>query len=354
MRIMHVNLGGFGGTVDGITAAESQLAQLLENAGHEVVSVNASGRLHTLLALAVKSAWRARRDRIQVAHIHSLFRPGHCLFTYLLRSLRIPYVVSPHSALSPAALARDRLRKRIFLDLLDRGMLRAAAAVVCLTSREERDAQAVSRDLHTSIVPNPYMQQAGKRWSSLPRERPILVTLARYDTYQKGLDYLSLLASALPEVDILVYGAPDHNEAELIAAVARSAPPNFSLRPPVVGVEKQRVLATANLYVQASRWEGLSISLIEALGVGVPVAVSPQVADTVPIEERGMGLVMSPDPWLAATTIRDSITDYDRQLEMSAAGTRWVEEDLTPDRVVERLEDVYTFAAGEQRPDTRT
>ncbi len=345
MRIMHVNLGGFGGTVDGITAAESQLAQLLEDAGHEVISINASGGLPALLSLAVKSAWRARMDRIQVVHIHSLFRPAHCVLTYLLRSFRIPYVVSPHSALSPAALARDRLRKRIFLDLLDRRMLRAAATVVCLTSREERDAQAVSRDLHTSVVPNPYVPQAGERWSWLPRDRPTLITLARYDTYHKGLDYLSLLASALPEVDILVYGVPDHNEAALIAAVVRSAPPNFSLKPPVVGVEKQRVLATANLYVQASRWEGLSISLIEALGVGVPVAVSPQVADTVPIEERGMGLVMSPDPWLAAATIRDLTADYNRQLEMSTAGMQWVEDTLTPDRVMARLEAVYALAA---------
>jgi glycosyltransferase involved in cell wall biosynthesis len=190
--------------------------------------------------------------------------------------------------------------------------------------------------------------KAGKRWSWLPRERPTLVTLARYDTYHKGLDYLSLLASALPEVDILVYGVPDHNETELIAAVVRSAPPNFSLKPPIMGIEKQRVLATASLYVQASRWEGLSISLIEALGVGVPVVVSQQVADTVPIEERGMGLVMSPDPWLAAATIRDLIADHDRQLEMSTAGTRWVEEALTPDRVVTRLETTYALAVGER------
>jgi glycosyltransferase involved in cell wall biosynthesis len=108
------------------------------------------------------------------------------------------------------------------------------------------------------------------------------------------------------------------------------------------------VLATANLYVQASRWEGLSIALIEALGVGVPVAVSPQVADTVPIEERGMGLVMSPDPWLAAATIRDLIVDYDRQREVSAAGTQWVEEVLTPDRVVAGLEAMYVLAVGKR------
>ncbi len=348
MRIMHVNLGGFGGTVDGITAAESQLARLLEEAGHEVISVNASGRLPALLALSIKTAWRARMDRIQVVHIHSLFRPAHCVLTYLLRICRIPYVVSPHSALSPAALARDRLRKRIFLDLLDRRMLLAAATVVCLTSREEQDARAVSRELHTSVVPNPHVPQAGRRWAWVPRERPTLITLARYDTYHKGLDYLSLLAGALPEANILVYGVPDHNEAELIAAIGRSAPPNFTLKPPVVGVEKQMVLATANMYLQASRWEGLSISLIEALGAGVPVAVSPQVADTVPIEERGMGLVMSPDPWLAAATIRDLIADCDRQVEMSAAGTQWVEEVLAPGRVIAQLEAVYALAAEER------
>ncbi|HTB49401.1 MAG TPA: glycosyltransferase [Solirubrobacteraceae bacterium] len=344
MRIMHVNLGGFGGTVDGISAAESQLLRLLSEAGHQSFRLDRQGALSP--AGAIRAVATARRMRVDVVHLHSLFRPAHCLLARTLRAWNIPYVVSPHSALAPAALRRDGFRKRLFLDLLDRSMLRGATAVICLTPREHQDVLSACPDARTAIVPNPHVFDAETRWSWCPSQRPTILTLARYDVYHKGLDYLSWIARALPEADFRVHGVPDHNEVELIGAVARTAPANYSLEPPVVGPAKAHALAGADLYIQASRWEGLSISLIEAFAVGVPTVVSAQVADTVPMRVQGLGLVMPRDPTLAAEAIRRLLDDPDRQRAMSDAGSAWVRAALAPERVIPLLEEVYLTASG--------
>jgi len=348
MRIMHVNIGGFGGAVDGITSAESQLVSLLEGAGHQVIRLDESRQGTMVPASAMRIARQARRERVDVVHLHSLFRPAHSVLALLLSLWRIPYVVSPHAALAAAALQRDGIRKQLFLDLFDGPLLRGAATVVCLTEREVAEVAAIAPAARTSIVPNPYTPGVCTPWAWTERERPALVSLARYDVYHKGLDYLAGLAAELPEADIRVHGMPDHNEPELLGALVRTAPPNFSLQAPVVGADKLRTLSTANLYVQASRWEGLSIALIEALAAGIPVAVSPAVADTVPVRELGCGVVMSPDPALAARDIRTLLADPDALVELGAAGRRWVSEALSPQRVLSLL--VETYAAAAARP----
>lgn len=345
MRVLHLNLGGFGGVVDGITAAESELFELLARAGHEPLRLDTGGE--HWFSSAVRAARTARSISADVVHLHSVFRPAHCVVARLLRGFQIPYVVSPHSALSPEALTRDAVRKRLFLDRFDRTMLRSAAVVLCLTAREERDVLAACPQAHTAVVPNPYAAGTSPLWTWSVDARQTVVTLARYDVYQKALDYISALACALPEADFHVHGAQDHNEVELVGAVARNAPRNFSLQPPVVGAAKERVLTSASLYVQASRWEGLSISLVEALAVGVPVAVSPQVAKTVPVQAREMGLVLSPDPSLAAQAIRDLWCDPDRQAAMGGAGREWVRRSLAPERVLLLLEEVYRRAVAQ-------
>jgi glycosyltransferase involved in cell wall biosynthesis len=347
MRILHADLGGWRGAVDGITAAEDALARLLADAGHEVIRADQSRGDATALGPALRAALQARRTAVDVVHLHSLFRPAHCLLGLLLRIWGIPYVISPHAALAPAALERSRLRKRAFLALFDRALLRGAAAVICLTPREAADVRRLFPGVRTWVVPNPLACPSAARWTQPERCRPLLVGLSRHDVYHKGLDYLVDLASELVEADVVVHGMPDHNEPELVGALVRSAPSNFHLGDPVVGPDKDELLASASLYIQASRWEGLSMALIEALSAGVPMAVSPPVAETVPIAQHGLGIVMSPDPGLAADQIRALLADPARQRTISRAQRRWVAEALGPGRVRQLLEQAYRDAVAQ-------
>jgi glycosyltransferase involved in cell wall biosynthesis len=132
---------------------------------------------------------------------------------------------------------------------------------------------------------------------------------------QKGLDILAEVAEELPGTDVIVYGEPDANEPERLARLRASAPVNFRLEPAIFGTEKWKALAAADLFVQPSRWEGLSAALLEAMAVGVPCAVSEAVARTVPMRELDLGLVLDQDPSAAAGQLADALASPARRRE---------------------------------------
>jgi glycosyltransferase involved in cell wall biosynthesis len=284
--------------VDGITVAVNQLAKWQRHLGHEVIMVQC-------LPQGIPIDADRRPD---VVHFHSVFRPMHARLAYQLYHAGIPYVVSPHSGLAKDALHRDHVRKSAYFAVCEQVVLAHAAAVMCLTDTEADEVRATGTDAKCIVVPNiaPHLGQDSPPWVPAG-ERPNLVCLSRFDVWQKGLDELAMVAAWLPEVDVTVYGGPDHNQPQRVDQLRRSAPGNFHLAAPVHAAEKEAVLATASLYVQTSRWEGLSMAVIEAMAAGTPCAVSTYIARSMGLTDGATALVLCSDPPHAAAQIRSAL-----------------------------------------------
>jgi glycosyltransferase involved in cell wall biosynthesis len=261
-----------------------------------------------------------------------------------LHELGIPYVISPHSGYAPESLARRQLLKRPYTHLVERRFVAAAGAASCLTEAERDDLRRFSPGFRgrAVVVPN-VVDGAGmaRPWAPPSAGRPQLVTLCRYDVRQKGLDRLAALARCCPEMDFVVHGEQDKNEAFLTDRLRRLAPPNFFLRPPVFGADKEAVLAGAGMFLLLSRWEGLSMSLVEALAAGVPCAVSTYVGRTLPALGDGAGLVLDGNPASAASQLRAVVGDPSRMLAMSAAGRAYAAATFEPEKVARQSLECY-------------
>jgi glycosyltransferase involved in cell wall biosynthesis len=311
IRVWHVNASGSRSPVDGITSAVRRLHEAQASLGCDVRVFSSDGQASVRQLVRTVGRLLAAGDRPDIVHFHSVFRPAHAVIARRLRRLGIPYVVSPHAGLAGPALHRDGLKKEIYGHLVELGFVRGAAGVACLTEVERR---AVARYAdpyhgHLAVVSNsldPEMLRA-RLWSPAASGRPVVVTLARYDVRQKGLDYLAELAHHCPDLDFVVHGAQDKNEPHMTRRLLAAAPANFHLRPPVFGADKLAALAAATLFAQPSRWEGLSISLMEAMAVGVPCAVSEYVAGTLPFAEGRLGLVFDPDVARAAGQLHQAL-----------------------------------------------
>jgi glycosyltransferase involved in cell wall biosynthesis len=309
--VWHVNACGSPSAVDGITSAVRRLQAAQAALGCDVRVFSSDGQASARQLVGTLARLLASGDRPDVVHFHSVFRPVHAVVARRLRRLDVPYVISPHAGLSGPALRRDGLKKEIYRHLVERAFVRGAAGVTCLTEVERQAVAGYAHPYHghLAVVPNsldPEMLGA-RLWSPPAGERPRVVTLARYDVRQKGLDYLADLARLVPDVDFVVHGAQDKNEPHMTRRLRAAAPANFHLRPPVFGADKLAALATATLFAQPSRWEGLSISLLEAMAVGVPCAVSEYVAGTLPFAEGRLGLVLDPDVRQAAGQVRQAL-----------------------------------------------
>jgi glycosyltransferase involved in cell wall biosynthesis len=101
-------------------------------------------------------------------------------------------------------------------------------------------------------------------------EVPLAVCVGRV-TRQKGQDMLLTAWPAVrrrcPEAELRIVG-----DGSLLAALRGWAPPGVRFVPPVI--DPRPWYAAADVVVLPSRWEGLSLTLLEALASGCPVVVS--------------------------------------------------------------------------------
>jgi len=366
MRIWHVYLTRSPSRVDGILTVSLALAGGQARLGHEVTvwlahpgdpgqgAAPADLRASPSAAAALRAmAAQLRAEPPDVAHLHSCFRPPHALLASgPLRRAGVPYVASPHAALAPRNLDRYRRRKAAYGALVERRFLRGAAGLSCLTPVEARDTERYAAPLHGAVAvianPAPEAAAAGEPWVP-PAGRPTVLTLARYDVRQKGLDVLADIARHLPRAEVVVHGSQDGNEPSETDALRRAAPANFRLLPPVHGDPKRGALRSAALFVQPSRWEGLSAALVEALAAGVPCAVSEYVAATLPFPATEVGIVLAPDPRAAARQIDQALETPDRLAAWSAAARAHARRHFAPERVAEQTLRLYDQVLGGRR-----
>jgi glycosyltransferase involved in cell wall biosynthesis/GT2 family glycosyltransferase len=359
LNVIHVNVAPRAkASVDGIKSALTAQADALLAAGHQVTVMgsaasNPQGSRHVPAdgVVGAVKAMRAelRSNRPDVVHIHSMFRPAHVVLGWILRRASVPYVVQPHSALGPRAMERYRVRKYIWMVLCERRFIDGAEAIVCLTETERDEAHAVNASKFAAVVPNPLDKNEvaeSFRWSQ-PKlngsRRPTALTLCRFDVTQKGLDRIARYASLVPEMEFVVHGQADHNEPELLEALRDDMPSNMQLADPVYGEDKYAALTACSIYLQPSRWEGLSISVCEAFSLGTPVGVSTELGEMLPTSLAAGSVVLDADFDVAARQLREFLAEGPDTAKLDDAA-RWVSDAMSPAVVASELAAVYSTA----------
>jgi glycosyltransferase involved in cell wall biosynthesis len=362
LRVLHVGPHpdtGYGGGVDVATwpLLTAQVAQGADvsllilgevgqadqaeaaRAGISLTTVRAQ-RLETL-----SSEGRAAIRRLEpdLVHFHSVFIPAHSQLAKAVLHLDIPYFLSPHGGLN---LWRGRLKKAIYGSLVEKPYFRRAATIFVLTKREqqviERWLGPRGRSPQYLELPNsiPALSPGTDLW--VPGNHQTLVYLGRFDVIKKGLDRLVEIARLLPDVQVNAYGGAFRTERPDFERLCRQGlPANAHFLEPVYREAKRKAFTSATIYVQASRNEGFGMSIVEAMRLGVPVAVTKgcDIAETIGAED--LGLLLSDDPNIAAAQLMSAMQDSNRLDHWSRAGRKWTIDALSPEHAAQQTIRAY-------------
>jgi glycosyltransferase involved in cell wall biosynthesis len=101
-----------------------------------------------------------------------------------------------------------------------------------------------------------------------------------------------------------------------------------------------------NLYVSASRREGLPLSLLEAMSCGLPVLATRVSGHEEVVVHDHTGLLVPPDdPAALADAAAALLGDPERRRRMGEAGRERVEREFSVSRMVAATAAVYRAAA---------
>lgn len=297
LRIVHCLTETCGPeSVNGVLKAAYQLGEAQRALGHQVVmfttvgaAAGGGGARSRGLPTPQALFWRVTAGvsprlaadviatRPDVVHFHSIHIPQNVGIAAALRRAGVPYCVTVHGGLSPTARRRRRIRKAVFGWLGERQYLSKAGFIHALTPEEASDIRLLIVPRSIVVAPNGIdiggLARSEDR-TALSRALPavagrrVYLYLGRLDPTQKGLDMLiEAFAHADVEDAVLVLVGPDWKDGR--ARLERLAGTlglgrRVLFHEPVFGTRRADFMAAAEVFVHPSRWEGVSLAVLEA------------------------------------------------------------------------------------------
>lgn len=279
------------------------------------VSVHEFGRArgHGFLLPARFDQWLKTLPEGSIFHLHTTYKPINYALMKILRRYSIPYVFTPHNPYKGLVLSRRGIKKRIYVALIERQVIRHAAVVHALT-RQEVDTLMQLGARKVTVVPNTIDEPEGRLTSDWERlDVPTICFVGRLEPVQKGIDLMLDALMILREIHhiparfTLIGSGNDRDTAFIRHKCSELGLPigdAVIFAGTLLGEDKYCALRRSTIYLQLSRWEGFGISVLEALAVGTPVVISTHI----PVELKtkgGSGGYIARDATEAARVMKD-------------------------------------------------
>jgi len=313
------------------------------------------------------SAWFEQHARdYDSIHFHAMFSHLCTAGMAIARKQGIPYIVRPLGLLCTWSLQQGALKKKIYLNLIERANLNGSRGLE-FTARQELDEAAPLQLTAPGFIipfglfeptPIPDAREKLRQELKLPPDEPIVLFLSRIHP-KKGLDHLiPALGQIADERFTLVIagsGAPEH-EAEVREAIT-----NAKLRDRarmvgfVQGEAKERLLQGSDIFALTSYSESFGLAVLEAAAAGLDTVVTPGVPLAPVVATHQLGPVPPLDVEKIAQTLRQSLHDLQDAEKVNARrdrARRLIAEQYTWEQIAANLEKTYAaILAGDRIPE---
>jgi glycosyltransferase involved in cell wall biosynthesis len=269
---------------------------------------------------------------------------------------RRPLVYHQRGNFDPARLRFRGWKKRRYIELVERPIMRRATMLVGLTDAERTSFRGLGVETPVEIVPNGVRlpdERAGarervhRRWSIEPGA-PVVLFMGRLHP-TKGADTLLAAFAEVRRRDpraVLVMAGPDEwglGKAWSAQVSADGPASRVVFAGMLAGEDKADMLARADLFSLPSVGEGFSMAALEALAAGTAVMLSPG-CHFPEVDGAGCGVTVPAEVGAMADTLTALLGDPDRLRAMGRAGRTLVAASYSWDVVTDRLLAVYERA----------
>ncbi len=287
-----------------------------------------------------------------IVHIHTVFAWTSWSGAKTARTQRIPYLISPRGMLIDEMVhKKNRLLKTAWIYLADRQNFERASAIHFTTDLEEQSARHLSLNLPRGfIVPNGIdlnitaaaEVKSEKESSRFKNGMAQILFLSRIN-WKKGLDRLIPAMRHIPNAQLTIAGNDDENYTKVLKDIAsvHHIASKINFIGPVYGNEKIKLLKSADVFVLPSYSENFGNAVLEAMALGCPVVVTPEVGLSGAIKSHNAGIVTEGAPEMLGKAIADLIADKELRNTLSKNASKLALTDFHPQRVAQLMEEQY-------------
>ena len=285
-----------------------------------------------------------------LVHTHMPFSYPTMVASRVARRHGVPLFYHQHGILQPEHLGYRAVKKRAYIALVERGILRSANTLVALTEAEMASYPLLGVKTPCRLIPNGvdpsiYRTQPASPPASLPHDAKVVLYMGRVHP-SKGVDRLLrgffLLQADYPDAYLVVAGPDEHGlEADFRDEVQALGLEDRVLFPGMItGEVKFDLLARADLFVLPSDAEGFSIAVLEALASATPVLLSP-ACHFGEVETRGAGRVVPNDANAIEAGLRGLLDNAGALAQMGREGLELVREKYAWGTICDATIDMY-------------
>jgi glycosyltransferase involved in cell wall biosynthesis len=276
-------------------------------------------------------------------HVNSAFVPETVYAARLLRGTR--YIAHLHFDISTSRAWAGPVLRRIWMPVVLRRVLRAAAAVVVFTE-EQRQAVASAYGVELARI---FAIRNGVEDSffhdddrGLP-SRPRLVYVGRLAVEKNVSALLRALAGVSEQFETTLVGEGSV-ERDLKRQSAELGLRNVCFYGRADGEDLLNVYRRADVLVLPSNHEGMSLVLLEALAMGLPVVATDISGNREVVSHGENGLLVPPDdPDALRAALLEIIEDPDRYQRMSRTARKLADQ-YRWETVADDFEQLYISA----------
>jgi glycosyltransferase involved in cell wall biosynthesis len=291
-----------------------------------------------------------RNSEYDVLHNHSLWMMPNVYPGIVAKKLRKKLITSPRGTFSDWAISRNRFAKKLMWILGQRLSISFACCVHATSFQEFQDLRRRGVNKPMCIIPNGYDCPADiavkpkggelKRFLYLGRLHPI-----------KGLENILTAWKSIQDVltnwEIRFVGPGDEGYLKKLSdQIQRDAIKRITIRDQVEGDDKSKEYLEASAYILASYSENFAMTVVEALGHGLPCIVS-KGAPWEEVETNRCGKWVSNAPESLSNAMMNLGMLKSEELEaMGLRGRAFVESSFTWNRIATQMMDVYKWIYG--------
>lgn len=230
-----------------------------------------------------------------------------------------------------------------------RGVFKRAAQVIVLSPRWEAWVRTVAPQARVHVIPNPAPAITNKREHPADGD-PVLLFLGAI-IEKKGvfelLEAVAGLRERYPRCRLVLAGTGPAQAQVLARAAALGIASQVEMPGWVDAAARDARLAQAAVFVLPSYYEGMPMSVLEAMAAGVPVIAS-DVGGIPELIAHGVdGLLIAPGDVPALTAALEGLlSDAPLRAAMGQAAQHKVERCYAAERVLEQVEGIYRDLLG--------